>query len=94
VRLKEHFRDYKYGNNIRKFAQHLLYSKHAIGPKESIMDIIHITDRSKMLNAMEKLSVHKETKLDNQLNDTCTVKPRGIFDTVILKNTDRAHTAL
>jgi hypothetical protein len=37
VRFQEHFRDYKYGNNKSKFAQHLL---NVIGPMESIMDII------------------------------------------------------
>jgi hypothetical protein len=40
------------------------------------------------------IHISKETKIDNQLNDKCTVKPSVIFDTVILKNTDRAHIAL
>jgi hypothetical protein len=72
----------------------MLDSNHAIGSKESIMDIIHVTNRDKVLNTIEKLYIYKETKIDNQLSDKCTVKPRIIFDTVILKNTDRAHIAL
>jgi hypothetical protein len=94
VRFQEHFRDYKYGNNKSKFAHHLLDNKHSIGHKESIMDIIHIGNRGKMLNTIEKIYIYKETKIDNQFDDKCTVKPRVIFDTVILKYNDRAHIAL
>jgi hypothetical protein len=80
LRFQEIFRDYKYGNNESKFAQHLLDSKYATGPKGSIMDIIHITNRGKMLNTMEKFCIYKETKIDNQLNAKCTVKPCVIFE--------------
>ncbi len=41
---------------------------------------------------MEKIYIYKETKIDNQLNDKFTVKPNKILDTLILKDTDRAHT--
>ena len=55
------------------------------------MDIIHITNKGKMLNIMEKNYIYKETKIDNQLSDRCTIKRNKIFDTLILKDTDRAH---
>ena len=55
------------------------------------MDIKHITNKVKMLNTMEKLYIYKETKIDNQLNDKCTVKRNKIFDMLIQKDTDRAH---
>ena len=58
---------------------------------ESTMDIKHTTNKGKMLNTMEKLYIYKETKIDNQLNDKCTVKRNKIFDTLILKDTGRAH---
>ena len=93
MRYPEHFRDYKYTGIINRNLRNM-DSKHAIGSKGSIMDIIHVTNRGKVLNTMEKLYIYKETKIDNQLNDKCTVKPRVIFDTVILKNTYRAHIAL
>ena len=66
-------------------------SKRAIGLMESITDILHITNKGKMLNTMDKFYIYKETKIDNQLNDKCTVKPNKIFDQLILKDTDRAH---
>jgi len=58
------------------------------------MDTLRTANRGKMLNTMKKFYIYKETEIDNQLNDTCTVKPRVIFGTAILKNTDRAHRAL
>jgi hypothetical protein len=33
-----------------KFVQHLLENKHGIGPMESIMHIIHITSKGKMMD--------------------------------------------
>ena len=68
-----------------------LDSKHAIGPMESIMDIIYSRNMDKMLNIMEKFCIYKETKIDNKLNDKCTVKPNKIFVTLILRDTARAH---
>ena len=44
-----------------------------------------------MLNTMEKFYIYKETKIDKQLNDKCTVKSSKIFETLILKDTDRVH---
>ena len=50
IRFHEHFRDYKYGNNKSKFAQHLWDNKHSVGPMENIIVILHITSKRKMLN--------------------------------------------
>ena len=49
--------------------QQLLDNKHSIGPMENMMDIIHITNKGKMLNNMEKFYIYKETRIDNQIND-------------------------
>jgi hypothetical protein len=46
IRFKEHFRDFKYGNNKSKFAQLLLENKHSFGPMEEIMGIVHVTNKS------------------------------------------------
>ena len=59
MKFQEHFRDYKYGNNKSIFTQHVLDSRHSIGPMENIMDIIHITNRGKMLNTVEKCYIYK-----------------------------------
>jgi hypothetical protein len=50
VRFKEQLRDFKYGNNRLKFAQHPLENKHEIGPMENIMHIIHLTNKGKVLH--------------------------------------------
>jgi hypothetical protein len=91
VRFREHYRDHKYGNNKSKFAQHLLDNKHSIGPTENIMDLIHTTNKGKTLNTLEKFYTYKETRIINQINDKCTIKPNVIFDTLIQIDTDRAH---
>jgi hypothetical protein len=53
IRFQEHFRDYKYGNNKSKFAQHLLENRHSIGPIENIMDIAHTAIKGRMLDTLE-----------------------------------------
>jgi hypothetical protein len=55
------------------------------------MDIIYTISKGKMLNTMEKFYTYKETRINNQINDVCTVKPNVIFDTIVLKDTVRAH---
>jgi hypothetical protein len=44
---------------------------------------------------MEKFYVYKETRINNQTNDKCTVKkPNVVFETLIREDTDRAHITL
>jgi len=47
-----------------------------------------------MLDTMEKFYIYKETRINNQIYDKCTVKPNVIFETLILVDTDRAHITL
>ena len=35
-----------------------------------------------------------KTKINNQINDKCSVKPNVVFETLIMKDTDRAHIIL
>ena len=58
------------------------------------MDIIHIKNKGKMLNTMENFYIYKKARIYNQINDKCTVMPNKIFDTLILKDTDRVHITL
>jgi hypothetical protein len=58
VRFQEHLRDFKYGNNKSKFAQHLLENRCAIGPMDNIMDIIHITNKGKMMDTLERFYIY------------------------------------
>ena len=58
------------------------------------MDVIHTTGKGKMLDTMEKFYIYKETRINNQIHDKCTVKPNVIFDTLILEDADRAPSTL
>jgi hypothetical protein len=91
TRFQEHLRDFKYGNSRSKFAQQLLENKHAIGPMEDIMDIIHVTNKGNMMDTLERYYIYKETVSNNQINDKLTTKPNPIFDAVIHKDSCRGH---
>jgi hypothetical protein len=58
---------------------------------ENIVDVIHTPSEGRMLDTMEKLYIYKETEIDDQINEKCTVKPDVILETLILENTDRVH---
>ena len=67
IRFQEHLRDFKYGNKS-KFAQRPLGNKHAFGPMEDVTDIVHITNKGKMMDTLERYYIYKETKSNNQIN--------------------------
>jgi hypothetical protein len=46
------------------------------------------------MNTLERFYTYNKTKLDNQINDKCTVEPRIILDMIIQKNTNRRHSPL
>ena len=83
IRFQEHPRDFKYESNKSKFVQHLLEKKHAFGSMEDIMGIIHISNKGKMMDTLERYYIYTETKSNNQINDKLTVKPNAILETVI-----------
>jgi hypothetical protein len=43
------------------------------------------------MDKIERFYIHKETHLNNQINDKNTVKPNFIFDTIIHNNTNRVQ---
>jgi hypothetical protein len=92
TRFSEHFRDYKHNNYKSKFAQHLLDSGHSIGPIDNIMEVLYRTNKGKLMDTIERFYIHKETHMNNQINDKNTAKPNFIFDTLILNNTNRTRT--
>jgi hypothetical protein len=52
---------------------------------------MYSTAKGSILDTVEKEYIHKEMKINNHINDKCTVKPNAIFDTVVHKDTSRAH---
>jgi len=57
-----------------------------------IMEILHITKKGSMMNTLERFHIYNITRLDNQINDKCTVAYNAIFDTIIYKNSYREHS--
>jgi hypothetical protein len=53
-----------YGNNRSKFAENLLGNEHEIGPMESILHNIHITNKGKVRET-EKFYIYIETETIN-----------------------------
>jgi hypothetical protein len=47
------------------------------------MDAIHITNKSRMLDALEKFYIYRETQLGNQINDKLTVQHNPIFEALL-----------
>jgi hypothetical protein len=91
VRFREHYRDYKYSNNKSKFAQHVTEEGHAFGPINDIMDVIHIVNKGRMLDTLEKFYIYRETQLGIQINDKLTVQPKPFFEALIQNNPHRGQ---
>ena len=50
-----------------------------------IMSTIHITNKGRLMDILEKFYIFRETKLDNQINDKLAVRPNIIFETRVQK---------
>jgi hypothetical protein len=74
--------------------QHLLENKHGTGPMESIMHIIHITNKGKMMDMLEKFYIHRETEPKNQINNKFTVQNNAIFETTVYEDPYRGLASL
>jgi len=47
-----------------------------------------------MINNLERFHIYDETKLDNRIEDKCTIKFNVIFDTIIQRKTSKGHSPL
>jgi len=61
----------------------------SISPMGSIMETIHITNKSQMMDTFERFYIFCETKLNNQINDKLTIKLNIIFDTIVQRDPHR-----
>ena len=57
----------------------------------NIMETIYVTNKSKMMDMIERYYVFRETKNDTQINDKLTVKPNAIFDVVVREDPYRGR---
>jgi hypothetical protein len=87
TRFGENAQDYRHGNHRSNFAKHLLECKHALHPMEDSMSILHISNKGRMLNTMERFRIYKQTGNQNQINDRYTVTRNAIFDAVLYNPT-------
>jgi hypothetical protein len=61
---------------------------------EDILEIIHVTNKGKLMDTLEGFHFYKETKGNNQTNDRLTVRENAIFETIIQEDPYRAHATL
>jgi len=47
------------------------------------MVIVHVTNKCKIMDTLERYYICKETKSNNQINGKLTVKPNAIFENLI-----------
>ena len=50
------------------------------------MSTIHIANKGRLMDALEKFYISRETKLDNQINDKLAVRPNIISETIVQKD--------
>jgi hypothetical protein len=54
-----------------------------------IMSTIHISNKGRLMDTLEKFYIFRETKLDNQINNKLAVRPNIIFETIVQKDPHR-----
>ena len=64
---------------------------HSIGPIERITGIVHVLQKSGLMNTLEIFHIYNTTRLNKQINEKCTAKPNVFFDTIIRNSTDRGQ---
>jgi hypothetical protein len=47
--------------------------------------------KGRLLDTIERFYIYNEMRKNNQINDKCTAKPKVVFETIILEDTDRVH---
>jgi hypothetical protein len=83
TRFKEHRHAFRTANQSYSFAKHLTENLHHFGCMEETMEILHLQNKGKHLNTLEKYYIYAEHKKHNHLNDDSTIFPNKIFDTII-----------
>ena len=83
LRFHKHYSDYKYANNRSKFTQHVLEEGNNFGPMNEIMEVVHIAQKGRMLDTLEKFYIYKETKCGNQINDKLTIQSNPVFQVLV-----------
>jgi hypothetical protein len=86
VRFRENYNDYKYANNRSNFVQHVIDEGHSFGPMNDIMKIVHVAEKGRMLDTLERFYIYREKKYLNQINEKLTIQSNPIFEAVVHHN--------
>ena len=60
-----------------------------MGTIEDVMRTVHITNKGRLMDTLEKIYIFRETKIDNQINDKLAVRPNIVFETIVQKDPHR-----
>jgi hypothetical protein len=55
------------------------------------MDVIHIADKGRMLDTLERFYTYRETQLGAEINDKVTVQANSIFEVIVQNNPHRVQ---
>jgi len=53
---------------------------------ENMRETIHIPNKGRMMDTLERYYIFREIKLNNQINDKLTAKHNIIFETIVHKD--------
>jgi hypothetical protein len=53
---------------------------------DNIMHVVHVTNKGKMMNTLEKFYIYRQTEANNQINDKLRVQNNAIFETVVYED--------
>jgi hypothetical protein len=78
----EHKKAFHYVTHTSSFAQHLHEQAHSFGPFDNIMQVLHHHKKAH-LNTIERFYIHADYVANNHLNDSHSIFPNIIFDTLL-----------
>ena len=53
------------------------------------MSTVHITNKGRLMDTLEKIYIFRDTKLDSQINDKLAVRTNIIYETIVQKDPHR-----
>jgi hypothetical protein len=83
IRYNEHKHAFQSNSHSSRFAQHLSEHAHSCGTVNNTMQVLHYQNKGAHLNTIEQFYIHAEHASNNHLNDSHTIFPNRIFDTLL-----------
>jgi len=83
VRYNEHKHAFRTNSHSSRFAQHLNEHAHSFDTIDNTMQILYHHKKGTHLNTLERFYIRAESATNNHLNDSHTLIPKKIFDTLL-----------